>query len=113
MAATNKALVEGGLLTNAAAVVYTSPAIGTGTRITAFTATNTTGSAVTYSVYIVPDGDVAGFANLLLDDEALAGGEADVPAALINQLIPPSSTLEAFASSGATVAVSASGIEFT
>ena len=114
MAATNKTLIDGVLAGLTAAVAYTSPAVGLGTRITAFTVTNTDGaSAMTYKVYIVPAAGTAGFANVLVNGATLTAIEDDTPAAVINQLVPAGGTIEILASSGSTVAFRASGIEFT
>ena len=113
MAATNKTLIDGVLASLTATVLYTSPVKGVGTRIVAFSATNTIASVVTYTVHIVPSGDSASLSNMIVNSKALAIAEDDEPASVVNQLVPPGGTIEVLASSGASIAIRASGIEFT
>ena len=98
--------------TTAITVVYTAPASGAGTRITAFTATNTSGSTDTYSVYIVPNGGTADATNRIIDAKSITTPLADVPAEVQEQLIPAGGTLEVAVSTGTTIAFRASGVEF-
>ena len=51
---------------------YTTPD-GTRTQIDKFTATNTTGAAITIDVHLVPSGDTAGAANKILTKSVAAG----------------------------------------
>jgi hypothetical protein len=115
MAAINKTLIEGVLLTATAAVLYTSPANGGGTRVVAFALANSGGTGTeTYSLHIVPDGGTADSTNILVPERALADKEPDTPAEIINQLVPPGGTIQALASTTLKINVgSAAGIEFS
>ena len=112
MSAINKSIIDGILALGTVNVEYTAPALGKGTRITAFTVNNTLGSGITWTAYIVPNGGSPGLTNILVNAQSLDAAEDDQPPALINQLVPPGGTIEVFASSGASLSVRASGIEF-
>lgn len=110
--ATNKTLINGVQLTASANVLYTAPVNAGGTRIVAFSAINDDAAPQTYTVHIVPDGGSADSTNILVKASSLAENEDESPMAVINQLVPPGGTIQAFASTTLKVAVRASGIEF-
>ena len=110
--ATNLTLIDGVQLTASAAVLYTSPANGGGTRVVAFSLVNDGGTTETYTLHIVPDGGTADSTNILVSARGLIDNEADTPAEIVNQLVPAGGTIEALASTTLKIAVRASGIEF-
>lgn len=93
---------------NTADNLYTSPASGGGTRVIAFTASLDTGTE-TYRVFI---GTTAVAANEIIQATAVKGAGQDSPLGLINHLIPAGSSIFVQISTGATITVRASGIEF-
>lgn len=70
---------------------YTSPATGAGTVITAFTATNNTGSNRTYKAYIFASGATTSEAVTPL--KIIIRSRFDPGNAIVNHLIPPGGTL--------------------
>lgn len=113
MAAINKTLIDGVQLTASATTLYTSPPGGKGTRVVALTALNDAAVTESYTLHIVPSGGSADSTNILVKAKSLIAGEDDEPIAIINQLIPADGTIQALASTTLTIAVRASGIEFT
>ncbi len=112
MAATNKTLINGVQLTAGAAILYTAPDNGGGTRVTAFTVTNSD-TVETYTLHIVPSGGSADLTNILVAARSLAINEPDNPAEITNQLVPAGGTIQALASTTLKMSVRASGVEFT
>jgi len=113
MAAQNKSLVDGVRPpTTAETLVYTSPANGAGTRITAFTASNDTGTTETYTVFVTPSGTTAS-SNKIVPSNAVLGNDTDTHPDIINHLVPPGGTIVLQVSTGNTVAFRVTGIEFT
>ena len=111
--ALNKILADGIQPTVTTAVtLYTAPAAGAGTRVIAFTATNTSGTTDTYDLHIVPSGGSADATNKLVSLKSLTNPASDVPSEVQNHLIPPGGTLQVKVSTGTTVAFRATGIEF-
>lgn len=111
--AINKVLADGVQpTTTSLTTLYTSPANGAGTRVIAFTATNTNGTTDTYDAHIVPSGGSADLTNKLVNAKSLANPAADVPAEVQNHLIPAGGTLQVKVSTGTTIAFRATGIEF-
>ncbi len=91
--------------------LYTSPTSGSGSRVTAFTATNNSGGAASYDLHIVPSGGAADATNKLVNAKSLAAAADDVPAQVIDQLIPRGGTLETKVSVGTSIAFRATGNE--
>lgn len=113
MAAQNKSLVDGVQpATTAETRLYTSPSNGSGTRITAVTATNDTGTTESYTLWITPSGTTAS-SNKIVPSNAVLGNDNDTHPDLVNHLIPPGGTIDVQVSTGATVAFRVTGIEFT
>lgn len=107
--ATNKALIDGVQNSvNTAVDLYTSPASGGGTRIVAFTASLDTGTE-TYRVFV---GATAAAAKEIIQAVAIAGPDQDSPLELINHFIPAGDKIFVQVSTGSTIVVRASGIEF-
>lgn len=78
-------------LANTIQSFYTSPATGAGTVITAFTATNNTGSNRTYKAYIYALGATSSSAVTPL--KIIIRNRFDPGNAIVNHLIPPGGTL--------------------
>lgn len=111
--ANNKVLANGVQPTvTTAQTLYTAPAAGGGTRVIAFTATNTNGTTDTYDLHIVPNGGSADLTNKLIDAKSLTAPASDVPAEVQNHMIPAGGTLQVKVSTGTTIAFRATGIEF-
>lgn len=92
--------------------LYTASLASGGTRVIAFTATNSTTTKATYNLHIVPDGETASESNRLVSNKGVAQDVADVPAAIQNHLIPAGGTLAVSVSTINTIAFRATGIEF-
>lgn len=90
------------------ASLYTSPA-NTGTKIGRAVFCNTTAGAVTFTAGISVGG-VLTAATTLISTRSLAPGETYVSPELSGALIPAGSQLRAFASAGASVTATASGL---
>lgn len=111
--AENKVLANGVQPTSTSLqTLYTSPASGSGTRIIAFTATNTNGTTDTYDAHIVPSGGAANLTNKIINAKSIAAPAADIPAEVQNHLIPPGGTLQVKVSVATTIAFRVTGIEF-
>jgi hypothetical protein len=107
--ATNKALIDGVQNSvNTAVNLYTSPANGGGARIIAFTASLDTGSE-TYRVFV---GSSAVAAKEIIQAVAIAGPGQDSPLELINHFVPAGDSIFVQVSTGSTIVIRASGIEF-
>lgn len=93
--------------------VYTSPAGGKGTRITAVTCTNISVATDTYSIYTRSDGAAPGPADSLILDKSLATKESDTPPEVINHFIRPGGTLSFETATALSITLKVSGVEFT
>lgn len=111
--ATNKVLADG-IQPAVITVVdlYTASLASGGTRVIAFTATNSTATKATYSLHVVPDGESASNSNRIISNKGVATDVADVPAAIQNHLIPPGGKLSVSVSGASTITFRATGIEF-
>jgi len=101
------------LLGTSASILYTAPTNGLGTRVIAMTLTNDNAAPQTYDLHIVPDGGSPTASNRLVKAEVLAASENDEPPAVQNHLIPAGGTIQALASAVTSIAMRATGIEFT
>jgi hypothetical protein len=70
---------------------YSSAATGDGTRIDSFTASNDSTVNASYSVYI---NDGVNPAKAIIKDKIIVWGTNDLGIGLVNQVIPPDSTLQ-------------------
>lgn len=95
-------------LANADATVYVTPALTTA-KVGRAVFTNTTASAVTISAGITTGGALTA-ATTLISARSLAPGEAYVSPELAGAVLPAGSALRAFASAGASVTFTASGL---
>ena len=70
---------------------YSSAATGSGTRIDSFTASNDSTVNAAYSVYI---NDGVNPVKAIIKDKIIVWGTNDLGIGLVNQVIPPNSTLQ-------------------
>ena len=78
-----------------------------------FTATNTTGSNVTFAVNLVPSSGSASAANLVLPTKTIAPGECYQCPELIGQILEPGGFISTLAGTATALTISASGREIT
>lgn len=107
---TEKQIVDGDFISDSAAAIFTATAK---TRVSAFSVTNTDTSAITISLYVVPDGATLGPEHLLAKDLVIGAGLTKIPHQILNQVIPAAGTIQAVASTADKAAVIASGFEIT
>lgn len=105
-----KQLCAGAQLTASAASYYTTPDNTIGT-IAACTLTNTTGTARTATVYLVPNGGTAGADNCILSARTIPAGKSYNVVEAIGQSLPAGATLQALSDAGTAVTLVASGYE--
>ena len=90
-------------------IFYTSPPTGSGTRVTAFTATNNTSSSKTYKAYIY---DVSGdMLTAVIPQKIIVPDRFDLGPSIVGQLIPPSGTLRMESSAALSIAYRITGNE--
>lgn len=107
-----KTLVQGSTLTTAAAVYYTAP-VGTFTRITQMSVTNTDASPHTISIYIAADSAAPAVEDTSIKDKTLQAGETWVPFQINGTVLSPGCTIQAVADANSVVVMKSSGIELT
>lgn len=110
MAITNKTLNEGAQLTTAAAIYYTAPALTTAV-IKKLTITNSTGGAVSVTIYLVPAAGAAGVTNIVTSAKSILAGAVYEAYECENHVLMPGDTLQALASANTSLTLKASGIE--
>lgn len=103
-----KRLVDGAQLTAAAAVYYTAPANSL-TTISAASVTNTTATARTVTVYLVPTGGTAGAGNVVCSGRVVAPGETFNIGGAIGQTLAAGGTLQALSDAATALTLVASG----
>lgn len=105
-----KRLIDGSQVAATATTYYPVPA-NTKTTISAMTAVNTTGTARTLTVYLVPSGSSASASNTILTEKTIpARGTYNVMEA-IGQTMEASGSIQALADSAGAVTLIASGYE--
>lgn len=112
MARSAKRLINGSQLTAVAATYYTTP-VNTVTTVSAMTMTNTTGINRTVTVHLVPSGDSATAANMILSAYVLAAGASEPVTSAIGQTLAAGGTIQALSDLAAAVTLVASGYEQT
>ena len=95
------------------AAIYTAPASVVRTRIDAISFTNYSAGAVTLDIQLVESGGSDGNTKLLVKSKSLAANETFIPPSVIGQSVESGATLEALASVASSIAVTATGTEFT
>lgn len=91
---------------------YLSPAGGKGTLIDKFTATNTSGAAVTLSVNLVSDGTPSDN-DLIVKTKSIAAGATETFPEIVGSYLAPGSTISTIASAATSLTIRASGRELT
>lgn len=95
----------------AASILYTAP-VNTRCRIINLTFSNTTGAAVTVTVYLVKSGGAAGDANTIRKDKTV--GPLDTWQCYeANHIIHAGDTIRALASAATSITAMGSGLEVT
>lgn len=106
------ALVVTRQLTGSAATLYTSP-VATWTRIEKVTLFNTDTASHTYTIYIVPSGQTAATANLMVSAQRIAAGatlsDFNIPGLFLN----PGDFISAFADTTTVVNINIAGTQFS
>ena len=88
---------------------YTSPTSGSGTRVTAFTASNNTGSSKTYKAYIYDaSGDML---DAVIPQKIIVPDRFDLGPSIVGQLMPPGGTLRIESSDALSIAFRVTGNE--
>ena len=88
---------------------YTSPTSGSGTRVTAFTASNNTGSSKTYKAYIYDaSGDML---DAVIPQKIIVPDRFDLGPSIVGQLMPPGGTLRMESSDALSIAFRVTGNE--
>jgi len=110
MARTPKRLIEGSQLTTTTATYYTAPP-NQSAIIRRVTLVNTTGTARTVNLYLVPDGDSAGAANQIMSARTISANESYSEPDVEGHVLGAGGTIQADADSGSAVTIIASGVE--
>lgn len=105
-----KCLIEPILVPATVTTAYTAP-IGTRTIIDKFTATNTSGGAVSLTIYLVAGGGSAGPVNLLLSAVSIAAGAVYISNEMPNQILNAGDSIQVIASAALSISIRASGRE--
>lgn len=112
MSVAAKCLINSKYAANSVATEYTAPA-STRVIVDKFTATNIDSSSRTLSVYLVPSGDSASDANLVLDSVSIAANTCRDCTELKNQILNAGDTIQVLASASSNINIRASGREVT
>lgn len=105
-----KRLINGSQLTIAAAVYYTAP-VNTVATISAMSITNTTGTARTVTVHLVPSGGGATASNTVCSARVVSPGETFNVFGAIGQSLAAGGTIQALADAATALTIVASGYE--
>lgn len=100
------------VLTTGAVAVVTGPVNGQAI-IKQKVFTNVTGSAVTITVFRVPNGGSAGTGNIIIDARSIAANGTDLAPELANAVLNAGDTIQAEASAGTAINFFASGFVIT
>ena len=103
-----KRLVDGQQLTIAAAVYYTAPANSLVT-ISAASVTNTTATAQSLTVYLVPAAGAPGVGNVVCSGRIVAPGETFNVSGCIGQTMAAGGTIQALSDAATALTLVASG----
>lgn len=117
MSVTAKCLIETQFIPNVATTLYTAPA-GIRTIIDGFTVTNTSGSTLNYTLWLVPANQSPAVSNLIIPPTSLTGpvvspiGAGNPLSALIpNQVLNSGDSIVMLASTANALVVRVSGRE--
>lgn len=112
MAVVAKPLVNAKFAASSANTEYTTPA-STRTIIDKCTATNTTGGAVTLSVWLIPSGGSRGNSNKIIDAVSVPANTCKDFSELQNQILGTGDTIDILAGSATSINIKVSGREIT
>lgn len=112
MAASLTRLIEGSVLTTSAVTYYTAPA-NTTTQIQKLTFSNTTGTARTVTVYLVPSGGAAGDASTLVKTLTVPANSAADCTWAAGHVLATGDFIQALADAGTAVTIMGSGLQVT
>lgn len=104
-------LIAGSQLTGSVATYYT--ATNKKATIKNATAVNTTAGAITLTVYIVASGGSATTSNIVISAKSIASGETYNCPELVGKVVASGGTIQALASSAASISFQVDGIEET
>lgn len=110
MQRTPKRFIDGSQLTVAAAVYYTTP-VNTVSTISAMSITNTTGTARTVTVHLVPNAGAATVANEVCSARVVSPGETFNVFGAIGQTLAAGGTIQALSDAATALTIVASGYE--
>lgn len=110
MAVTNKPLIEGTQLTTSVATYYSAPE-NTSAIIKKLTITNTSGSAVTVTLYLVPSGGTASAANEITSAIPVSAGKAYEAYEMEGHALAPDDSIQALAGAATSLNIRCSGVE--
>jgi len=104
-----KNIIPAGSLTTAVVTKYT--AIGVTTIVDRVTATNYAATAVSLSVYIVPEGSTPTSENLVVKTKTLQPAETYTCPEMSGQVLPPGAYISASASANSSITLRGNGRE--
>src|ERR1039457_83003 len=107
---TNRRFVESVVLTTSAVTEYTAP-VATRSIIKKVTVTNTSGTAATVTVYLVPSAGTAGAANINVSAQTIGAGQTVELYTVENHTLETGDFISALAGTGAVLNLMVSGIE--
>lgn len=107
MAVTPKALIDAQQVASSSTLYYTSTNVVT--IVDKFTATNTTGGAVTLTVYI----GTASAAHTIISARSINAGETYICPEMVGQVLNAGDTIYAVASAATSITLRASGRQVT
>lgn len=111
MSITPAQLIAPQQLTNAAATYYTSTSLTT--RIDKLSVTNTTGGAVTVTIYLITVGGSASAANTITYQKSINAGQTWNCPDVVGQVLKNGDFIQALASANASLTIMASGVQIT
>lgn len=103
-----KQLISPQQLTNATATYYTSTNLLT--RIDKLSITNTTGVAVTVTIYLVPNAGAAGNSTTVTSAKSVQAGETWNCPDVVGQVLNIGGTIQAVAGANTSLTISAAGV---
>lgn len=112
MAVNPRALFNAKQAENTETTQYTSSP-GVRTIVDKFTATNTTGSAATLTIRLVPNGSTAAATNTMLSAKSIAAGETYNCPEVIGHVLEPGDFISTLAGTATAITIRASGRQVT
>lgn len=110
MTTTAKVLVDAVVAANSETTQYTAPA-NTRTIIDKMTATNTSGSAATITVKLIPQSGAAGAANTLISAQSIAAGASYLCPEIAGHILKAGDIISTLAGTASAITIRVSGRE--